>query len=124
MPVLAIITTIGLAFSAHAEDEDGSESSGDGTGQKKRRRRRRGGRGRRGRPRDGEAPGSEGRPSGSGGLDVEVLVPAHSGEEPYLPPSIAAQASESPDPGEDKGSWWERFRRVLRSSGSGPSAEE
>jgi len=106
------------------EARDGSETSGDGP-TRKRRRRRRGGRSRRGRTREGEAAAAEGTPTEGDPSAVEVLVPAASGEELYLPPSLEAQARETPEPGDEKsGSWWERFRRVLRSSGSGPSAED
>lgn len=103
-------------------EDDGSEESREGSADapaRKRRRRRRGGRSRRGRGREGETTTPEGEAA-----PVEVLVPAASGEEPYLPPSLAAQAQETPEQSDEKsGSWWERFRRVLRSSGSGPSAE-
>jgi ribonuclease E len=109
-----------------AETADESDEGGDAPA-RKRRRRRRGGRSRRGRTREDDASGSEDAPSGTGEADpaqVEVLVPAASGEEPYLPPSLTAQAQETPEQGDDKqGSWWERFRRVLRSSGSGPTPE-
>jgi ribonuclease E len=111
-----------------AEDEAADVGGESGT-TKKRRRRRRGGRGRRSRPREGEAGADENGASPDEGAgegapeQVEVLVPGHSGEEPYLPPSIAAQASEA-EHADDKGSWWERFRRVLRSSGTGHAPEE
>ena len=108
---------------ADDSDEESREGSGDAPA-RKRRRRRRGGRSRRGRIRDGDATPSEGGADEADPSPVEVLVPAASGEEPYLPPSIAAQARETPEQGDEKsGSWWERFRRVLRSSGPGSSPE-
>jgi ribonuclease E len=119
--------TAAKAEEAPAEEEGAEEEAGT---TKKRRRRRRGGRGRRPRTREGEAAVDENGAPADEGADkpapeqVEVLVPTHSGEEPYLPPSIAAQASEAEHADDKQGSWWERFRRVLRSSGSGHAPEE
>ncbi len=107
---------------ADEADEESREGSGDAPA-RKRRRRRRGGRSRRGRTRDGDTMPPEGGTSEDDPTPVEVLVPAASGEEPYLSPSIAAQAREIPEGDEKSGSWWERFRRVLRSSGPGSSPE-
>ena len=43
---------------------------------------------------------------------------------PTCHPPWQRRPGRPPEQGDDKqGSWWERFRRVLRSSGSGPSAE-
>jgi ribonuclease E len=48
---------------------------------------------------------------------VEIPVPEPEGDhEPYLPPSMSGRPQEAPDqPDEaDRGSWWSRFRRVIR----------
>ncbi|MGD8376394.1 MAG: Rne/Rng family ribonuclease [Acidobacteriota bacterium] len=48
---------------------------------------------------------------------VEILVPEPEGDhEPYVPPSMSGRPQEAPDqPDEaDRGSWWSRFRRVIR----------
>jgi ribonuclease E len=100
-----------------AEGAEGSEAGG-----KKRRRRRRGGRGRRGRS-TAPAPAPEPIPAPEAAAPpppppMEILVPPSTGSgDPYFPPSMTGQAQEAPDSEEEKGhggSWWHRFRRVLR----------
>jgi hypothetical protein len=48
---------------------------------------------------------------------MEILVPSSKGTaEVYFPPSMTGRAQEAPDgePGDKASSWWQRFRRVLK----------
>jgi len=109
-------------------EAEGADEGDGATGEagKRRRRRRRGGRGRRGRggvvaetpaPAPSAAPAPAAPPPA-----MEILVPPKGTTEVYFPPSMTGRAQEAPDgePGDKTSSWWQRFRRVLKTDEPAP----